>query len=99
MKQKPLDQSSRRRRRRGISVLFVLALLSMTLALAYAMIRLNYTVEQTQSNYQRLGDSRQAAYAGISAALRKMQQNSWSGLGVDLTGDLGRGLSYRVTFE
>ena len=83
---------------RGVSVLLVMALLTMTLALSYAMVRLNFTVERTHTNYQRLGDCRQAAYAGISAALRKMQQSSWSGVGVNLTGNLGSGLSYSVTF-
>ncbi len=83
---------------RGVSILLVMALLTMTLALSYAMVRLNFTVERTHSNYQRLGDSRQAAYTGISAALRKMQQSSWSGVGVNLTGDLGGGMSYAVTF-
>jgi hypothetical protein len=85
--------------RRGVSTLLVMALLSMTLALAYAMVRLNFTVERTQTNYHRLGDSRQAAYAGLSAALRKMQQSGWSGVDVNLTGTLNVGLSYTVTFQ
>lgn len=78
--------------------MLVLALLSMTLALSYALIRSDFTIQQTQTNYRRLGDSRQAAYAGLSIALRKMEQSSWAGVNSAMSGNVEPGLSYSVTF-
>lgn len=84
--------------RRGVSILLVLALLSMTLALSYAMIRSDFTIQQTQTNYRRLGDSRQAAYAGLSIALRRIKQSGWAGVDSTLSGTLESGVSYAATF-
>lgn len=88
----------RRFRRRGVSVLLVLALLAMTLALSYAMVRMDYNLERTQENYRQRGDARQAAYSGLSAALRRMQQSTWGGVGSTLAATFADGTSYSVTF-
>ena len=88
----------RRRAPAGITILIVLGLLAVTLAMSFAMMQTEVTHEQLQHNFDRNLDARQAAQAGISAALRKMHQSDWEGLGVDLTGDLGGEMSYAVTF-
>lgn len=84
---------------KGVTVLIVLALLSITLALSYAMMRSQFTSAQIQLNYQRRSDARLAAYAGISLALRKMQESNWAGVTVPLAKDLGGGQSFVVRFE
>ena len=82
----------------GVTVLIVLGLLAATLAMSYAMMRTQVTHNQLQHNFDRNLDAHQAAHAGISAALRKMHQGDWAGVGVDLKGALGIDKSYLVTF-
>jgi len=79
-------------------VLLVLGLLSITLALAYAMMRTEATVQQVQRNGNHSGMARQAAMTGISVAMRKMGAADWAGVDTDVLGDLGGGMSYRVTY-
>src|SRR5262245_51475877 len=86
-------------RRRGMSVLIVLGLLAITLAVSYAMMRTQSTNIQIHNNYQRRGDARQAAYAGLSMALRAMQQNNWAGVTSTLSRNVGEGTSCYVTYE
>ena len=85
-------------RRRGVSVIFVLALVSMTLALSYAMLRSQATTEQTTRNTNHRGAARQAAMTGMSIALHKINDATWGGVDVGLSGDLGDGSTYAVSF-
>lgn len=87
------------RARSGVSVILVLALLSMTLALSYAMLRTQATVEQTARNSNHRSTARQAAMTGMSVALRSINEPNWSGVEVNLSGDLGDGSTYSVAFE
>jgi len=88
-----------RRSRRGMSVIFVLALISMTLALSYAMLRTQATIEQTERNTNHRATARQAAMTGMSVALRAITEPTWGGVDVDLKGNLGDGSTYAARFE
>ena len=95
----PVDPCGRHRARHGVTIVIVLALLSVTLALSYAMMRTQVTHDRLQWNFNRSLDAVQAAQAGLSVGLRKMHQSDWEGVGVDATGELGLGMAYRVIFE
>ena len=86
------------RERRGISIVFVLALLAIAMGISYTMLRTQATTLQINTNVMRRDLSRQAAYTGISAALRKMHDSSWAGVGVNLTGTVSATETYEVTF-
>lgn len=84
--------------RRGMAVVLVLGLLALTLTLSYAMLRLEYQVEQSQTNISGQDRARLAAVAGISVALRRMHDGTWGGVDTTLSGNLGTGVSYSVNF-
>ena len=84
--------------RRGMTVILVLGLLAITLSLSYAMLRTQTTSARIQSNQKRRMDARQAAITGMQVALRRMHEASWAGVDVPLSGTLGTGVGYRVTF-
>lgn len=83
---------------RGMTVIVVLGVISITLALSYAMLRSQVTSVEIQSNLERRNLARQAAYAGISAALRKMHSSSWGGVDSTLEQDLAREQWFEVSF-
>jgi hypothetical protein len=85
--------------KRGIAVLIVLAILSITMALCYAMMRAEFMSSQIQLNYQRRADARLAAYTGLSIALQTIQSSDWAGVQTPLTRNLGEGQSCVVTFQ
>jgi len=82
-------KNRRQAARRGFAVLLVLAVISMTLAVSYAVIRTQTAGLKAGSNVGQRLDARQAAYSGLSAALRKMSQNDWAGVDTVLTGTVG----------
>lgn len=86
-------------RRRGFAVVIVLALLSVTLALSYAMMRVQATTNEIQRNMGRQADARQAAISGISAGVREMYKANWPGVESTLTMSLGNHRSYSVRYE
>lgn len=85
--------------RRGATILIVLVLISITLAFSFAMVRTQTVSSQVQRNYDRRAQAKQAAMAGLSIGMRKMCEADWAGVGIDLNGRLGDGLSYLVTFD
>ncbi|MEO8494782.1 MAG: LamG domain-containing protein [Planctomycetota bacterium] len=86
-------------KRKGVSVLLVLAIISMTLALSYAMLRTQATVEQTERNTSHRATARQAALTGMSVALRTITEPTWGGVDAGLSGNLGDGSTFAVQFE
>ncbi|MCA9121089.1 MAG: LamG domain-containing protein [Planctomycetaceae bacterium] len=82
-----------------MSVILVLALVSMTLALSYAMLRTQASVEQTERNSSHRATARQAAMTAMSVALRAINDPTWGGVDVGLSGSLGDGSTYAVSFE
>jgi len=87
-----------RRPRRGMAILMVLLLLSLTLGLCYAAMRSQGTIGMIQRNANRGVSARQAAMTGLSIALKKMHQNSWGGVDSSVSGRLSDTESFLVTF-
>lgn len=88
----------RNRARRGMAVILVLGIISMTLAVSYALVRSQVAGVKSQANVGLRGDARQAAYTGLSAALQRMHQSNWAGTETALTGTLGSTLSYAAAY-
>jgi len=86
-------------RRRGFAVVIVLALLSMTLALAYSMMRVQSTSSQIQSNMDRGVDARLAAISGLSIGIRKMHDADWGGATSSFSKTLDENQSFEVRYE
>jgi hypothetical protein len=92
------DQCSRKSRRGGFAILLVLGLISMTLAVSYAVVRTQTAGLKAGVNVGQRIDARQAAYSGLSAALRKMSQNDWAGADTVLTGTVGPRSTFAASF-
>lgn len=94
--------TSKRPRRRGMTVILILGLLTITIALSYAMLRTQATSQQIQTNLNRRNDARQAAHTGLTVALRRMHEPNWAGVNVPVLGyyqDGNRYVVYYVVFE
>lgn len=90
---------NRKTYRRGVTIVVILGLLSVTLALSYAILRTQITSSQIQTNHTRSDNARQAAMTGLSLALKKIHSSSWEGIDVPLTEDLNDTDSYQISFE
>lgn len=88
-----------RQRRPGIAVVIVLALLSITLAMSYAMMRTQFSASQIERNMNRSGSARHAALSGLAIGVRKMHAADWQGIGVAVNGSLSDNESFIVTYE
>jgi hypothetical protein len=84
--------------RRGFAVLLVLGLISMTLAVSYAVLRTQAAGLKAGVNVGQRLDARQAAYSGLSTALRKMSQSDWAGADTVLTGTVGPDATFAASF-
>jgi len=84
--------------RRGVALLVVLSIISVCLAMTYAVLRSQTVMLQVQQNAGARVSARHAAMSGMSIAMRKMHQNDWAGVGTTLTGSLGPDTGYSVTF-
>ncbi|NUQ64251.1 MAG: hypothetical protein HUU20_17415 [Pirellulales bacterium] len=89
---------TRRGRRRGVAVLVVLLLISVTLAVSYVSMRSQTTASIVERNANLRDAARQAAMTGLAAALKKMQSASWGGVGTMLVQSLGSGQRFEVSF-
>ncbi len=81
-----------------MTVLVVMAVVSIALAMSYAILRSQTSTIQLQQNSDRTNQARQAALAGLSAGLRAMRLSSWSGVGSTLAASVSTTDSYSVTF-
>ena len=90
--------NNRADRRRGMALLMVLLLLSLTVGLSYAAMRSQATVSMIQRNSDRRASARQDAITGLSMALKKMNRNDWTGVGTSLNGSLGTNDTFLVTY-
>lgn len=88
----------KRRRRRGLSLVVVMGLLAITLAVTYALLRTEVNSMQLLGHVDRRDEARQAAYVGLSAALRKMHQSDWGGVTSTVSGTLSSRESYTATY-
>ena len=80
-----------------MTVIVVLALISITMALSYAMMRTQTTSLRIQSNHDRRGQARQAAITGMNVALRKMHEADWAGVDAEISGTLSDTESFTVS--
>jgi len=85
--------------RRGMAVLLVLGVLAITLAVCYATLRGQGTTSQLARNNSRSLQAREAARSGLAAALRKMSESNWGGVGVGLNSNVTPDSWYEVTFS
>jgi hypothetical protein len=87
-----------RHRPRGIAVVMILGLLAITIAISYATLRGQGTTSQLARNNSRALEARSASASGINAALRKISENGWGGVGVTLQSNVTPHSWYTVTF-
>ena len=84
--------------RSGAALLLVLAFLSITVAVSYALIRSQFTAVAVTENAGRLQKAQDAAWAGVGYALRQMHSSNWTGTGtierVSLNGHRGFTVEY-----
>jgi len=95
----PLKLANRKTRRRGVTLIVVLTLISVTLALSYGILRTQMATVQVQANGARGDLARQAAMSGLAYGLQKMSSTSWGGVGVTLTGSLSSSQSFTVAYQ
>jgi hypothetical protein len=84
--------------RRAVAIVLVLGMLAMTLSVAYAMLRMQSMSIAVSANYRGLSDARMAAMTGMNVALRTMHQDSWTGVGTSVSGQLGSGMSFTASY-
>lgn len=96
--ERPRFPRAQRRSRRGITILLVLMLMSITLSLSYAILRSQTTTVLIQHNSQRFSTAREDAISGIAIALRQMSDGTWRGVGSTISGTLSATDSYQVTY-
>lgn len=92
------QRRSPRKPRRGVAVLIVLAILAITLALSYSVMRSQVTAVQIQHNARRRDEARQAAQAGVQIALRRMYEANWMGVDAGFSGQVGANCGFNVTY-
>lgn len=81
-----------------MAVIVVFLLLAMTLGLSYAAVRSQSVAATIHRNAQRRGSARQAAITGLTMALRKMHNSSWSGVDSTFSGRLSDYETFNVTY-
>ena len=89
---------SHARPRRGVAVLLVLLLMTLTLAVSYAAIRTQNMAFMVQKNSDRRAIAQQTAVTGMTMAFKKMQNSSWAGFGSTLNGTLSTTESFTATY-
>ena len=88
----------RRAARRGLTLLLVLMLISIALGSCYAIVRAQVTAQQLESNSNRAELAEQAAMTGLAAAIRKMHETAWGGVGSSISGTLSSVDSYAASY-
>lgn len=84
--------------RRGVAVLLVLLLLSITLGLSYAMVRTQNTAAAIGRNADRRTLAREAALTGLSMAYQNMFSRDWSGVSTSFSRSVSSAESFSVTY-
>ncbi|MHB1036969.1 MAG: hypothetical protein ACYC35_19975 [Pirellulales bacterium] len=88
------------RRRRGMAIVIILGLISIALALSYAVMRSQSVAFQIQGNSQREAMARQAALTGLSVALGKMHRTAeWAGADSSFAGSTSTTESFQVAYQ
>jgi len=84
--------------RHGLATLLVLVLISVALAVTYALVRSQGTVSLLQTNDRLRATARQAALTGMAVARRTLHTADWPGADSTLTGSAGPHASYLIQF-
>lgn len=84
--------------RRGMSVLIVILLVSVTMAVSYSVLRSQSAAIHIQQNASRQGDARAAALTGVAVAIKKMHASGWVGVNTTLAQSLGSHERFEATF-
>jgi type II secretory pathway pseudopilin PulG len=100
MLRSPLAQRQQKLSRRGMTLIVVLVVISIALAVSYSVLHTQSATVQLQRNTDRQSAARQAAVAGVTAALREMHvAAAWKGAESTLAGRLSSTDSYSVAFS
>jgi hypothetical protein len=81
-----------------MALIVVLALISMTLGVSYALVRTQTAGVKVATNGRLRNAARQAALTGLSAGMRRISQTSWGGVGSTITGNVTTSDTYSVTY-
>jgi hypothetical protein len=94
-----MNRRQARHARRGVTLLIVLLVVSLGLAVSYAVLHTQGAAIQLQRNSDRQNAARQAALAGLTTALGTMHRTAeWKGVGSTLSGSLNTTDRYSVTY-
>ena len=96
-----LDGSNGRRARprRGISLVIVVLLVSLTMAVSFAVIHTQGTALAVQENSDLRARARQAALTGMAVALREARSPGWIGAGASFAKDLSTSERFTATYS
>ena len=86
-------------RRRGISLVIVVLLVSLAMAVSFAVIHTQGTALAVQQNSDLRASARQAALAGMAVALREAHSPGWIGAGASFAKDLSASERFTVTYS
>ncbi len=86
------------RDRRGYTIILVLGLIAMTMGVSYAMVRSQTSSGKMLLNRSLQTEAKEAALTGLSAAMRRISQTSWGGVGTSVTGKITGSASYTIAF-
>jgi len=84
--------------RPGMTVLVIMGVLSITLAVSFAMLHNDTASMQVGVNFSRKELARQAALTGAATAMRRITEETWVGVDEILTQSIQSNVSYTVVF-
>ena len=87
-----------RRARRGVSLVVVMLLVSLAMAVSFAVVHTQGTSMRVQQNAVLRVNARQAAQAGMAVALREACKPGWAGADTSFTRNLSQSESFSASF-
>jgi hypothetical protein len=85
-------------KRRASALVIVLFVIGLTMSLSYAMIRMQNSVANVQTNSGLMGAANQTVMSASMIAIKKIEDGTWGGPGSTATGNLGANQSYSITY-
>ncbi len=83
----------------GMAVLVVLAFITITVAVSYALVRSQFTAVTIEQNSDAIQRAQDAAWAGASHALRQLHSADWGGTGSSETVHLTSAVQFTVVYR
>ena len=93
------SNTKRARSRRGISLIIVVLMVSLTMAVSFAVIHSQGTAVAIQQNADLRANARQAALAGMAVALREAHLPNWIGVMASFSKDLSATEHFTATYS